>query len=297
LVAVAITGATGFIGSALCRELSARGHDVRAIGRNGERLASLNLGHVQKYVCDLAKEIPPIAALMGCECVIHLADQANRTTKTLGYSSEITSNILQGIVTAGVPRVIQASSIYATLAEYGACQSYGTDKLIAEKMLSSIPGVANVVLRLPPVYGAGSRGGINTLAALIARGIPLPFGLAKAPRDYINIDNLLDLLTIILSTPADDLGNLLKNPIEPSDGQSVSTRELAVLIGQVLEKPARIFPFPKSMLIFAAKLAGKSEIAEAALGPLIANTDFQLLKNAGWQPRLKMPEGLAYLRR
>ena len=71
LMRVAVTGATGMIGSALVRALVERGDEVTALSRNAER-ASEALGVPAETWADPKAELPPLDALRGRDAVVHL---------------------------------------------------------------------------------------------------------------------------------------------------------------------------------------------------------------------------------
>jgi uncharacterized protein len=68
---VAVTGATGMIGATLVRALVARGDEVTALSRDGER-ASATLGVPAETWADPKAEQPPLDALRGRDAVVHL---------------------------------------------------------------------------------------------------------------------------------------------------------------------------------------------------------------------------------
>jgi nucleoside-diphosphate-sugar epimerase len=293
---IAVTGATGFIGQAVCRALVADGNDVVAIGRNTVVLDNLAAHGSQVHACDLSQDAVQALPFEGCDVLIHLADQADRNAVLAGSSTAIATNVSKAVVTSGIKKIVQTSSVYASLAERGVIQTYGSEKLLAEDILSSVPGVDNVILRLPPVYGAGGKGSIATLAKLISRGIPVPFRAANAPRDYISITNLVGLIQSLTQIDLQLFSKVAQRPIEPSDGRSVSTKELSILIGQALGTPTKFLPLPKLLLEMAANMVGKAEIVAAAFAPLQVNSDSRILDLIGWQPAETMPDSLAYLR-
>ena len=72
---VVVTGATGFIGSALVHALLARGDAVTVLSRDGER-AKQRLGNVIGVTADLETAGPWTASLAGADAVVHLAGES-----------------------------------------------------------------------------------------------------------------------------------------------------------------------------------------------------------------------------
>jgi len=72
--AVAVTGATGFIGAPLVAALRSAGHAVTVLSRDAER-AGQQLGDVTAVAADLQTPGPWSAALAGTAAVVHLAGE------------------------------------------------------------------------------------------------------------------------------------------------------------------------------------------------------------------------------
>jgi dihydroflavonol-4-reductase len=70
---IAITGATGFVGAHVARELTERGHDVRVIYRNPDRLAALGGLEVDRAQADVLDYKAMREALRGCDTLFHVA--------------------------------------------------------------------------------------------------------------------------------------------------------------------------------------------------------------------------------
>lgn len=100
---VAIIGATGFVGSALLKEVSARGHEVTALVSSPSKVpASNKVTAVQADVLDhdsLAKK------LAGHDAVIS-AFSGHAQTDVLGYYVKGLQSIVSAVKEAGVPRLL-----------------------------------------------------------------------------------------------------------------------------------------------------------------------------------------------
>jgi nucleoside-diphosphate-sugar epimerase len=148
--------------------------------------------------------------------------------------------------------------------------AYGESKARAEDALRAIPGLPLAVLRPPLVYGPGVKANFLALMKAIARGIPLPLASIENRRSLIYVDNLVDSILRCLGNE----GTFLV-----SDGESQSTPQLCRRIGEALERPARLFPFPARFL--PRKLAASLEVDDSAIRHRL-----------DWQPPFALEEGL-----
>src|SRR5262245_44608433 len=70
---VAVTGATGFIGSAVVRKLLAQGREVRALVEPGAVTSNLDPLNVERATCDVCDPASVAKGLSGCDVLYHLA--------------------------------------------------------------------------------------------------------------------------------------------------------------------------------------------------------------------------------
>ncbi len=113
-----VTGASGFVGSAVTRELLQAGHDVRALLRPTSDRRNLEGLGIESILGDLADPPSLTRALQGCEALFHVAADYRlwaRDPRVIYRSNvEGTGNIMLAALAAGVPRVVYTSSV-ATL--------------------------------------------------------------------------------------------------------------------------------------------------------------------------------------
>src|SRR6266849_2538486 len=76
---ILITGASGFVGTVLCRELLARGHTVRAAVRRLTPPGAFPPDLHQILIPDMAAEFDRRALVDGVATVVHLAAIAHRS--------------------------------------------------------------------------------------------------------------------------------------------------------------------------------------------------------------------------
>ena len=113
-----ITGATGFVGAAVARQLLAAGHNLRALAREGSDRRNLADLDIEIALGDLRDPDSLDAAVSGCEAVFHLAADYRLWTRDPSslYASNVdgTLNLMRAALRAEVRRVVYTSSV-ATL--------------------------------------------------------------------------------------------------------------------------------------------------------------------------------------
>ncbi len=112
---VFLTGATGFVGSHVARELAGRGADLRLLVRKTSRTDNLEGIAGETVVGDLREPESLRAAVSGCDAVMHVAADYRlwvRDPKAM-YAANVdgTRNLLQIAREQGVPRFVYTSSV------------------------------------------------------------------------------------------------------------------------------------------------------------------------------------------
>lgn len=293
-----ISGASGLLGRAVISALEQRGWHVDALVRlPGNFRSDAVTEHV---IPDLASatvdELQSI--IKNVSCVLHLAavvpgkeqpgmqDKTVEMARTLGAAMTRNPHV----------RMIHMSSIYASLAERSdaSARQYGHSKLQAEIENRSISPEPKqlIILRPPVVYGEGMSGAMSTLVALVKKGVPLPFGMANEKRAYISKNNIVDLLVTLITAPSGIPLVTGCKIYEPSDGVTVSTRELIEILAAALNRKVRLLPVPLWLLKLAGKLTGKRDLISGAIEPLQPNDNKALEDDFGWVPRETMPRSI-----
>ncbi|MBV1796929.1 hopanoid-associated sugar epimerase [Siccirubricoccus sp. G192] len=115
---VMLTGATGFLGSAIARALVAAGHEVRALTRAGTPREVLEGVPVQFIPGDLTDPASIAEAVRGCDAVIHCAADYRifvpDPARMLAVNLAGTEAVMRAALAAGCRRVVHVSSV-ATL--------------------------------------------------------------------------------------------------------------------------------------------------------------------------------------
>ncbi len=113
-----VTGATGFVGSAVARKLIAAGHDVRALARPASDRRNLQGLAMETVAGDLRDPASLAAALKGCDALFHVAADYRLWVpdpETI-YAVNVDGSraLIEAAMAAGVERMVYTSSV-ATL--------------------------------------------------------------------------------------------------------------------------------------------------------------------------------------
>jgi nucleoside-diphosphate-sugar epimerase len=170
---VFVTGATGFIGSAIVQELLAHGHTVLGLARSEGAAATLTQWGVQAHKGDLSDTDSLAAAAHACDGVIHMAFihdfsryEANAATDGLALSAM--ASALEGtdkpLVTTSVTTVLPPSR-KGTELDAPALAGMASVRAVSEVVLAAAErGVRVSAVRLPPsVHDKGDHGFIPML--------------------------------------------------------------------------------------------------------------------------------------
>lgn len=297
---VLVTGASGFIGKALCRELLARGHRVRAAMRRPIPLGSTAVEQV--VVPDIAASFDRRMLVDGVDVVVHLAAIAHRNASDFElHRVNVDGTVRLAEAAMGtVRRFVFLSSVkvhgedsgdgaYSETDLLRPEDSYGSAKRDAELALTEVAargGMELVMVRPPLVYGPGVRGNFLRLLRWVDSGLPLPLTSVFNRRSLIYLDNLADAIARCVEHPG------ARGPILLSDAESVSTPELIARIARALDRPARLFNVSPALLRMAGSVLGRGgEIRRLTHSLLIDSSRAGRLLD--WRARHTLDEGLA----
>ncbi|MGE7368954.1 NAD-dependent epimerase/dehydratase family protein [Neorhizobium sp. NPDC001467] len=289
---LAVTGASGFIGRGLIETLAQQNIPARGISRG--KLPDWAGATTQWHSVASYEDTAALSsALGGAQFLLHLADNPSRTAARDANTAAAIARVVKAAAeSASVEGIIFASSVYAAKTD----APYGQGKRDAEEVFLSDSKIPTVILRLPPVYGKGGRGGLSTLAALAKKGLPLPFGLASEPRNYLSRRNFCDLIQHMIDADAAAWQRADGKIFEPSDGRAISTRALVDEMGRAQGRPVRQVPVPTGLLRLAGKLSGRSALVSGAIDRLDVVPNTELTEFFGWTPAEQMPESLHFLK-
>ncbi|MFN8435100.1 MAG: NAD-dependent epimerase/dehydratase family protein [Anaerolineales bacterium] len=192
---ILITGATGFIGRALVRQLSSIGYPLRALIRPSAKTPRLPKGvPVEVAVVSLADTRGLRAAMRDVETVFHLASAENQGARGSLLITDIqgTQNLVDAAADAGVDRIVYLSHLGAARASgYPAFKAKG----IAEESIRA-GKVPYTIIRTSLVYGPEDHF-TNNLSRLI-RNSPGIFPVPNGGRVVVQPVWVEDLVTCML---------------------------------------------------------------------------------------------------
>ncbi len=305
---ILVTGASGFIGNALCLKILDQGWQVRGVFRQKNEKSNVQKNVQPFYVNSIDSSTKWSDALSGVDAVIHLAARVHIMNDTNGealaeYRKTNTAGTRQlaySAAQAGVKRFIFMSTIkvngegrdepYSSRDTPSPIDPYAVSKWEAEKELRNICKKYNlntVILRPPLVYGPGVRANFLSLFKIVDKGIPLPLANVNNLRSLIFLDNLIDAIITCITHPKASEQTFLV-----SDQEDVATPELIRKIASSLGKQARLFRFPLSLLRLTGKPIGKSDAIDRLLGTLrVDSTGIQEVLD--WKPPYSLQQGLS----
>ena len=301
---ILVTGASGFIGQSLIKELKIRNINFVGVVRQLSYPSLDELIEVRDFAIPSIWQKP----LINCDVIIHLAARAHVMYENSNDSLddfiqtnvEATLNLAREAVSAGVKRFIYVSSIGVhgdetnqerlnELSPFNPCSSYGLSKKLAEQGLYELCSKANlelVIVRPPLVYGPNNPGNMLKLINLLNTSIPLPFGNIKNSRSFIYLGNLLDALILCATHP-----KASKQIYIVSDGEDISTTQLFEKIAFALNKQICLFPIPLSAMRFFANIFKKTNHLNKLTQSLLVDSS-KIRKELDWHPPYTMEQGL-----
>jgi nucleoside-diphosphate-sugar epimerase len=202
---VALTGATGFIGSHVLTELQANGHDVTAVVRSEAQADSVEAKGAVPAVIDLYDRAAVVGLLREADAAIHTASPGDETSANL--DSAVVDAVIEGFAATGKPYIqIGGLWVYGNNTSITEESPYHAPALVAwkepiERRILDNPDLRGVVIVSSTAYG--DAGG----------GIP----------------------GLVLNSPRDDDGNLIMLGTGRQHWSTIHVADLARSFRQVLE--------------------------------------------------------------
>ena len=280
---VLITGATGFVGGALCASLVAGGHELHVLSRSPKQ-AKESLPGVREAFRWTSSQPPSPQCYQGVDAIVNLAGEPvfgrwTEAKRRAIVDSRVngTRNLINGLREAvDRPRVLVSSSAIGYYGDRGdekltEASAPGNDFLAdtsvaweREALEAQALGVRVTTLRTGIVLA--KRGGALGQMLLPAKlGLTGPLGSGDQWWSWIHRDDLIGLIRFAIERED------ISGPVNGTAPQPVRQKEFAKTLGAVLSRPA-VLPAPAFALYlvlggFAAELlSSKRVLPEVAEG-------------------------------
>lgn len=292
-----VTGAAGFLGTALSNRLAREGHQIRGLDDLSAGDPSRLSPDVHFTRGDVADRPKLWTLLQDVDCVYHLAARVS-VPESILYPREYnavnvggTVSVMEAMRDVGVKRVVQISSgaVYGDQAHQPLSEQttpdprspYAVSKLAAEYYVRTIGAlwhIETVVLRVFNAYGPGQPlpaahpPVVPHFLRQTARGGTLVMhGQGEQTRDFVYLDDVVDGMVAAATAPSID-----RQVFNIGSGVQTSIRDLAQLVLEAYRGKA-------------AWLFREDEDP----GPSHMCADVSLAKaKLGYQPRVTLEEGL-----
>ena len=286
---LAITGATGFVGSTVLDTALGQGMTVRALTRR-EQKPREGVDWVKGTLNDNGALQDLIT---GSNAVVHIAGLTNTPDPAEFESANVTGtvNMIAAAKAAKVKRFVFVSSLSAREPQLS---QYGASKARAEELVSA-SGLDWTMVRPPAVYGPRDVDMFELFRSAKMGLVPLPPGGGTS---LIHAQDLADLLLALAKRTK------LKATYEPDDGREGgwSHKEMAQAIGRAVGRSAVLAPhLPAGILSLAASadrlLRGdRAKLTADRVGYMchpnwIARFDRAVPREI-WEPKIESEEGL-----
>jgi nucleoside-diphosphate-sugar epimerase len=306
---VAVTGANGFVGRELTRQLLAKGYTVIGLVRNRVVLPEFDgMPYTQLEVGENAVVADWEKVLQHVDVIFHLAARVHKmkddSPDVLAvYRKEnvaLTATITNAAVASGVRRLIFLSSIkvngestddvpFRVDDRPNPRDAYAISKYEAEQVLlntASMGRMESVIFRPPLIYGPGVKANFLRMLKWVDKGVPLPLVWVRNRRSMIYLGNLVNALVVSASHPS-----VINKTYLISDIEDLSTPDIIRTIATALGRKARMWPMPGYLLRLLAYMVGKKEEVERLLGSLQIDSS-EFCKDTGWKPPYTFAQGI-----
>jgi nucleoside-diphosphate-sugar epimerase len=284
---LAVTGATGFVGSHLVDRALAAGHHVRALTRRSQRdRAGI------RWIDGALDRASSLATLCHeADAVIHVAGVLNADAAGFEAGNVAgTRAMLDAAVAAGVKRFVHVSSLAAREPQLSL---YGASKARSETLVKTAP-LDWAIVRPPAVYGPGDRETLDLFKMAKAGVVLLP---PKGRLSVIHVDDLADLLLALITVQAPS-----GLTIEPDDGSGgYSHEDFAAMLGKAFDRKVLTLSMPSALVHAGAKidrlLRGRKAKLTADRASYFSHPDWVVSAARGapvdlWSPRIPTGRGV-----
>jgi nucleoside-diphosphate-sugar epimerase len=311
---IAVTGANGFVGRNLVRELLARGHSVRALvrypdaGLGNEPIEAIATGPIEA-IADWRPYLADVDVVAHLAARAHLADRDMQDEALFrAVNTTATLSLARSALRRKTAHFIYLSSIgvhgsetepghpFRANSPFNPQNHYARSKAEAEAGLRALhaEGAMGItILRPPLIYGPGARGNFRSLCELVRRAPALPFAAIDNRRSMIAVENLSAAICTALEKQATEF-----SPYPVCDGEDFSLPQLVTMLAEGMKKTCRLFPVPRTLLMQGAALFNRKKQMQVLTRSLQAE-DADFRNRTGWanavDPKTALRNAAAWL--
>ncbi|MES1932020.1 NAD-dependent epimerase/dehydratase [Salinisphaera shabanensis T35B1] len=273
---VAVTGASGFIGSTVTRALAAEGWQVRALTRTDSWAGRLRDQGLEVTVGSLAEPAALDELVTGVDAVVHCAGAVRGSC--YADFAEINVAGTENLIAAMAGRHLPLVALSSLAAREPQLSDYARSKQAMEALLAEtdIP-LDCLVLRPPAVYGPGDTE-LKPLFDAFARGLaPLP-GAPDARVSLLYVDDLAAAIVAWLNA-SERTGGVYE--IGDASARGYSWDEVVRTAETLLERRIRRIPVPGAALDGVAWVNTRMS-RWLGYAPMLTPGKLQELRHADW---------------
>jgi nucleoside-diphosphate-sugar epimerase len=291
---IIITGANGFVGSALVKMLSSRGFSVLPLVRKADTHGAKGCKVIGDY-----RDFNEWGSLMpGVDVIVHLAAKVHQPRDAIDKSYfainvDVSKNIALAARQSGVRRFVYISTVkvngeltstgekFSGIDKPSPQGAYGRSKCQAEKALQEIfhgSDTELVIIRPPLVYGPSVSANFKKLTWLARLPFPLPFAAVRNKRDMVSVLNLCELIVLCCSHP-----DAPARVWMAADAEPYSLAGLIAEIRAVNARPPGLFAVPVTLLKWVLILFRMSALSDRLFSDLQVDIE-PTKKILGWSP-------------
>jgi NADH dehydrogenase len=242
---VAVTGATGFVGSQVVERLLRRDHEVRILTRNPERAGWLRDRGVEVVAGGVESQSPLRALVAGAGAVVHLVgiivEVSGQTFERVHVSG--TRNVLGAAREAGVPRLVHLSALGARPDREAT--AYHRTKAAAEELVRT-SRVSHAILRPSLIAGQGSPP-LRMMVDMLRLSPVVPvIGDGRYQMQPVAIEDVAEVVAVAVEKPD------IRGTFDVAGLDALTYHEMLDLFERALGVKRRRVPVPVGMVRFAA---------------------------------------------
>jgi len=231
---VALTGATGFIGSHILRELQARGHDVTALVRNDAQAETVAAQGATAAIVDLHDRPAVVDAFGASDGAIHTASPGDATSADL--DSAVVDAAIEAFDGTGRPYLhISGLWVYGANTSITEDSPYDAPAMVSwkepiERRVLDVGGMRGVVITSGVAYGDGG-GGLPGLVLGSPRdpaGNLVMLGTGQQHWATVHVADLADLFRRVLESDSAKGRYVVGNGMDPTDAELTEAAAAAV---------------------------------------------------------------------